>query len=775
MTRFSARNPCPVCSGWDTLPRGNAKRCHGFLSDCGQYAHCAREECAGKLLMNLNSATYAHVLTGDCGCGMSHGKASSHRKTNRSDRASIRATYDYQDANGTLLFQTVRFEPKGFSQRRPDGAGGWIWNLRGVERVLYRLPELLGADPAETIWLPEGEKDVEALVAAGLVATTNPMGAGKWRSNYAKYFRGRSVVLLPDNDAPGREHMLKVARSLVWVASSIKLLWLPNLPVKGDVSDWLSSGGTAEALKALAAQTPEYEDETANQPEVQAGPDIAEPIYSGSANRSAHHLTDLGNARRLVEKYGGDLRFCPAWNKWLLWDGARWAVDNTGDVVRLAKETVLGLYDEAASEQDEERRRVLGKWAVASESRGRITAMVELAKTERGIAISPDDLDADPWLLNCMNGTLDLRTGELWEHRRKDLCTKRVPIHYDSTATCPRFQAFLEKIMGGSSGLIGFLQRAIGYAITGITKEHVIFIWHGSGANGKTTLIEVVRTMLGEYAKTADSSLLMVSKNDGVRNDVARLAGARFVSAAETESGRRLAETLVKQLSGGDKVTARFLFAEHFEFDPQFKIFLATNHRPAIRGNDKGIWRRIRLVPFSTTIPDDQQDKELPEKLRAELPGVLAWTVRGCLEWQEQGLGTPPEVNAATESYRQDMDVLGTFIAERCLQRPGVKAPTGALYRAYVGWCDETGEKHLSQQEFGLRLEERGFARDRSARTRYRLGITLVTGVTDNDADSGKSSGKSSYVETSLKPVSSSVTTSPADDQAQAEMTEVEL
>ncbi len=272
MIRFSARNPCPVCGGWDRLPRRNGKRCHGFLSDCGQYAHCAREERAGKLLINPNSATYAHSLTGECGCGTGHGDASAQHGTCRADLAPIAATYDYRDADGKLLFQNVRFEPKSFKQRRPDGVDGWIWNLKGTKRVLYCLPEVLSANPAETIFIVEGERDADSLAKLGLLATTNAMGAGKWRSEYSEFLRGRSVVLLPDNDDPGRDHMLKVARSLVGIASAMKILELPDLAPKGDVSDWLAAGGTPEALKNLVANLQEYkpgvEAKTAGNPRI---------------------------------------------------------------------------------------------------------------------------------------------------------------------------------------------------------------------------------------------------------------------------------------------------------------------------------------------------------------------------------------------------------------------------------------------------------------------------------------------------------------------------
>ena len=437
-------------------------------------------------------------------------------------------------------------------------------------------------------------------------------------------------------------------------------------------------------------------------------------ISAGNNNKNdseTEHLTDLGNAGRFVAQHGNDVRYCHISGKWLVWDGIHWCVDENGEVERRAKTTVRNLYEQASREMDDEWRQKLGKWAQASESRGRIAAMIDLAKSEPKIPVSPPELDANPWLLNCANGTIDLRTGELRKHRAEDFCTKIVATAYDPDAECPRFKKFLRDIFAGNLSLIRFLQRAVGYSLTGSTQEQVIFIFWGSGSNGKTTLIDVLCLCLGDYARTADSSLLMARKYDGIRNDVARLAGARFVSAAETEAGRQLAENLVKQLTGGDKIAARYFYSEFFEFIAQFKLFLATNHRPAIKGTDHAIWRRIRLVPFEVTIPPEEQDKNLPEKLRAELPGILAWAVRGCLGWQQDGLGQPPEITRATANYRQEMDTFGGFLRDRCVVDEESRVATGDLYRTYKTWCESTGEKPLTQQKLAIVLVDRGFSR----------------------------------------------------------------
>jgi len=447
---------------------------------------------------------------------------------------------------------------------------------------------------------------------------------------------------------------------------------------------------------------------------------ISEDILTPS---DGENLTDLGNSRRLVKQHGDRIRFCHISKCWYRFDGKRWKPDVNGAVERLAKKTVRGLSEQAAQSGNGPVRKRFSAWAKASESRSRITALIDLAKSEPGIPIDPAQMDADPWLLNCENGTIDLRTGELISPRRDDLCTKITPIAYEPDARCSNFKKFLRQILNNNPELVNFVQRAVGYALTGSTAEQVLFILWGSGANGKSTLLEILRAILGEYGRSADAALLMHRNNDGVRNDVARLAGARFVSTSETEAGRHLAEVLVKQLTGGDKVTARFLYSEFFEFDAQFKLFLTTNHKPGIRGTDNAIWRRIRLIPFEVTIPEEQQDKDLPQKLRTELPGILAWAVRGCLRWQKDGLGQSEKISIATADYRAEMDILGAFLKNSCVERADLQETAGNIYAAYKRWCDASGEKALTQQRLGVALADRGFKTNRTSRTRFWLGL----------------------------------------------------
>jgi putative DNA primase/helicase len=390
----------------------------------------------------------------------------------------------------------------------------------------------------------------------------------------------------------------------------------------------------------------------------------------------------------------------------------------------LAKETVRSIYREASDEDDEDRRKALAKHARASESETRIRAMVELAKSE--IPVFPEELDADPWLLNTNNGTIDLRTGRLRDHRREDLITKVAPVEYDPNAAAPTWRAFLERVLPGEA-LREFVQRAAGYSATGNTSEQCMFIHHGPGANGKSTFQETVSAALGDYAMRTPTETLLVKRSGGVPNDVARLKGARYVTASETEEGRRLAESLVKDLTGQDTISARFMWAEWFDFKPTHALHLSTNHKPEIRGTDAAIWRRIRLIPWAVTIPPAEQDRKLAEKLRDELPGVLAWIVRGCLEWQREGLHAPEEVRQATRAYRAEMDVLAAFLADCCLRSEDEEAFAGELWGAWKRWCEETGEQAGSQKRFGGRLAERGFLNHRDSKTGRKVwsGLSL--------------------------------------------------
>ena len=429
--------------------------------------------------------------------------------------------------------------------------------------------------------------------------------------------------------------------------------------------------------------------------------------YDPESPLLALNLSDFGNAERLKAHVGNRFAYVHSWGAWLHHDSVRWARDGSGEAIRAALATLRAVAAEAGKVSDGDQRAELLKHALDSESSARIAAMVTLGQSL--LPIDNEALDRDPDVLNVANGTLDLRTAMLRPHDRGDWITRVCPVAWDPDAKAPRWEAFLHRAMGGNEHLIAFLQRAIGYSLTGHTNEQVLLLLYGTGANGKSTFLETLRNLLADYAAIADFTTFLKRDGEGARNDLARLVGARFVSAVEAEAGKPLAEALVKQLTGGDTITARFLFREFFDFRPQFKIWLAANHKPHIGGSDHGIWRRIRLIPFTVTIPEAERDPKLTEKLVEELPGILAWAVRGCLAWRERGLGAPDAIRAATNAYRDEMDVFGGFLEENCIRSDGTSISARELFDTYTAWCTTNGERARSQKALANGLRERGF------------------------------------------------------------------
>jgi len=440
----------------------------------------------------------------------------------------------------------------------------------------------------------------------------------------------------------------------------------------------------------------------------------------------SYFRSDYGNGQRFVDRYSKMVHWVPTWKKWLVWDGSRWELDTGEQVTRLAHSTALHIYDEAKNTEDQDEQKAIAKFAIQSQARVKIEAM--LASAAPYLTVQHTELDKDPWLLNVENGTLDLRTGELKSPDPKDLIMKIVPVRFNPDAGAPIFTAFLERILPEES-VRSFMERAVGLALTGITTEHVLPFLYGTGANGKTTLINAVLQITGDYGQQAAPDLLL-AKSGAHPTELADLFGARFVASVEVEDGRRLAESLIKQLTGGDRIKARRMHENFWEFDPTHKVFLAANHKPVVRGTDHGIWRRVKLIPFEVTIPDDEQDKDLPDKLKAELSGILAWAVRGCLEWQEHGLEEPEAVTKATREYRSEMDVLAAFLEEECYLSETAETTSKALWNAWRRWAEEAGEKAGTQTAFGRRLAERGLINVKTGPRKDRKGwrgIGLLT------------------------------------------------
>lgn len=415
--------------------------------------------------------------------------------------------------------------------------------------------------------------------------------------------------------------------------------------------------------------------------------------------------TDLGNARRLVHHHGDALRYAPQLASWLAWDGARWAEDVTGEVHRRAKAVVDGLYDVARPLPPERRSEVLKHWT-RSQAASRLRSMVELASTEPGIPVTVDQLDSDPWEMNVKNGTLDLRTGALRAHDRASLLTRLAPVRYDDAAQAPTWRNFLKEVFDGDDELVGFVKRFAGYSLTGSVGEQILIFAHGSGSNGKSTLLGTLRRLAGDYAMQLDTRMLTASAHEEHPTGIADLRGRRLVTTIETGQNKSLNEGLLKQLTGGDPIRARRMRADYFEFEPTHKLWIAGNHLPRVSGTDHGLWRRIALVPFEVRFAVND---ELPVRLATETPGILRWAVEGCLEWQRDGLQVPARVRAATEQYRNREDHVGRFLDECCVVDPAVMATAKDLREVYEAWCNEQGEHPWTAKSVGAELVSRGF------------------------------------------------------------------
>lgn len=636
------------------------------------------------------------------------------------------AVYDYTDPSGKLLFQVVRFRPKSFRQRRPDGAGGWIWNLDGVQKVPYRLDGVVRAvQSGESVYIVEGEKDADALARLGFTATTNPGGAGSWQEGFAGYFRGARVIIIPDNDEPGRAHAGEVAQNLAPVAESVRIVELPGLASKGDVSDWLAAGHTSDELRQLAESAPEW-----SAVRTQDKPQDAKP----SGECVMEPFTDLGNAERLIRARGEDVHFDVDAGKWLIWNGRRWEYDVKGRIMRIAGEVIRRLNDMLPS-LDRASAEALYAHIKKSESLPRLKAMVESAQYLKGVSLRTTDLDSDGMLLNCLNGTLDLTTGTLRPHSRKDLITKLAPVEYDPDAQAPRWQKFLEEVFQEDEELIEFVQRMVGYALTGDVREQTAFILTGKGSNGKSTFIETIRGMLGDYAADTPFSTF-VERRDTSTADLAALVGRRFVTASEGDGTSSLNESLLKTITGGDQVTCRHLYREFFSYAPGYKVFFSTNEIPKIRSQNYAMRRRIVLVPFNQRFFDPGEglhpvrDIRLREKLACERSGILAWAVRGCLEWLRCGLAVPDHVRSEVDKLFESQDPLGEFLESRCRLGAGLQVEVSELWRAYMDFCELNRIKpaYRSSSWLSRNLAQRdGIETRRSGRERTRVlvGITL--------------------------------------------------
>ena len=449
---------------------------------------------------------------------------------------------------------------------------------------------------------------------------------------------------------------------------------------------------------------------------------------SAVADETSYPFTDAGNAEYFAALHGDRLRFDHQLSKWLEWESPIWRPDADASVRRLAKDAMRARYHDAGKIEDADALKKAANWAIQSENRTRLEALLYLAQAEPPIADPGQTWDTDPYLLACPNGVVDLKTGRLRPGRQSDRLTMRAGVAYDPSATCPRWASFLEEVMGGRSNLVDYLQRVVGYMLTGDVSEQCWWLWYGSGANGKGTMIRALANALGDYETCTPFSTFLYQANNTLTNDLARLRGRRFVWAQEASQQSRLNEERIKSLTGGDTVIARFLHREFFEFQPTLKLVLAVNHKPVVRDDSFGMWRRVRVVPFTQRF---DIDKTLDTVLAAEASGILTWAVRGALLWQAEGLATPTSVTSATADYEAESDPLREFIESCCLVDPDAKIPSGELYSTYIEWADRedlTTRERLTRNRFARMIGER-FERDRgTGGRRFYLGIgKLVT------------------------------------------------
>ena len=599
------------------------------------------------------------------------------------------AKWDYLDATGKLIAVVYRYDPPGRKKEfRP-----WDAKRRKMAppdpRPLYNQP---GMTTASQVVLVEGEKCAQALIDVGIVATTAMHGANApvEKTDWSP-LAGKAVLIWPDRDKPGWEYAAQAAQAVLTAgAKSCHILYPPEEAADG----WDAADAVMEGFDVAAFLT--------HGPRLQMH-DVAidaEPVIGSDESVWG---TEDALALAFTRRYHRDWRYVAAWGRWLVWDGHRWRTEDT----LAATDLIRSVCRQTAVRADNP------KVAAKLASSGTVSGVERLARADRRHAATTAEWDADPWLLNTPGGVVDLKTGRQRAHDRADRMTKI------TTATpggdCPIWRQFLDEVTGGDLALQAYLQRMTGYALTGSTQEHALFFLYGTGANGKSVFVNTLATILGDYATNAPMDTFMETRTDRHPTDMAGLRGARFVAAIETEQGRRWAESKVKSLTGGDKISARFMRQDFFEFFPQFKLFVAGNHKPAIRNIDEAMKRRLHLIPFTITVPPERRDKHLQQKLLAERDGILAWAVQGCLEWQRVGRLDPPQrVVEATEEYFEAEDALGRWLEERCLRAPNAKSLTAELFNDWKQWAESAGEFMGSQKRFADLLLTRGLEKWRN-------------------------------------------------------------
>ena len=632
-------------------------------------------------------------------------------------------------------FQKVRYEPKTFRCRRkdPEDPGRWIYDIKGVKPTLYLAPRLeIARKDNDVVLLCEGEKDVKNFLETcikwglkGYFATTNFEGAAKWKSAYTKQLEGCRVVVCEDNDKAGRERTWMLEKELRGKCE-LRVIRFTGIEKKGgDLSDWLDEGRTAEEIVELVDSASLLTPPT----------EVIECPTVGQHDKR----TAIANGERFVMQHGQETRHMSS-HGWMEWSDTRWHEGAEGRVTQRAKLTARSIRDEAFATDDEDERDDLLKWCRQSQSREGISSMLWAAQSECPIATDYSVFDADPWSLNCANGILDLKRGKLEPHDKSKLCTKQTSANYGEALTADSlWLRFLRDVTDGDKEFEGYLQRVVGYCLTGSVSEKCFFFCYGAGDNGKSVFIETIGSLLGSYATSISTEALIKNRYGSAAADIARLSGPRIATCSETSKGEQWNDALIKDITGGDIITGRYLYKDVFSFRPQAKLIIRGNSKPDVKDNSSGMWSRIQLIPFETFIPPEKRDRYLRDKLeRRELNGILTWAVEGCLKWQEIGLSPPDRISAAVSEYREEMDTIGSFLTE-CVtvDNSGIlDVKSSALYASYKSWCVENGHKPISMTALGIEMKSRDYQRVRNMHGWHYKSMRLLK------HDTGESGGE---------------------------------
>lgn len=647
-----------------------------------------------------------------------------------------RVLIPYFDADGSELYTRFRSALKaseGSSYRKGTDPRAY---------GLWRLPQYrAGNSPARVLIITEGESDAWTLWLHNYPAIGVPGADATNSVRAADIAEFDTIYIWQDDDGAGAKFVVRMAARIAELVATVPGGRMPTVLVlsSGEAKDpnrLLQMFGPGDPFRArfdacLAAAKP--------------------PVLTEEAleETKEYDLSDMGNAQRLVASHGTDLRYAEELGQWYVWSGSRWRSRLIGPVMQRAKSTVRAIPKEIVGVTDPKRLTAILQHAGRSQSRRAVSDMVKLAESESTIAIEPSDIDADRFLLNVLNGTINLRTGELKPHRRGDLITKLCPVVYDPNAKSARWKLIAARIFAGDANdpedrgdaeVIQFLKRLLGYSLTGDVTEQILPIFWGGGSNGKSTILNVIRELMGRgYAAKAPRGLLMAKHNESHPTELTVMFGARLVIATESKRGQRLSEELVKDLTGGEAITARYMKKDFFEFEATHKLILCTNHKPRIPESDDGIWRRMIPVAFKTKFwnpskgemgPEHlRRDNNLATTLRDEFPGILAWLIRGCIEWQKGGLNAPVSIQDEAIAYRQEEDKTAQYLADCCeISNAAGNTLLKTVFADYCKWCEEAGYRHLARNDFASDLRSKNVViRNGSHNAATCYGLKLVS------------------------------------------------